>query len=80
MLSHVTFPNVKGYATYAAAVKRGEEVQAARQAMMDREGWSYRWIVLALESGRFVPCVIINNTVPTGPGMFLDERNICMTN
>lgn len=70
----VTFKDVKGYATYAAAQKRGQEVEDARK------GIEYRWAVIALPSGRFAPMVVVNNSVPTGPGMFLGERNVCITN
>lgn len=68
------FEGVKGYATYAAAQKRGEEVEDSRR------GVEYRWVVIALPNGRFAPMAIINNSVPTGPGMFLNERNFCMAN
>lgn len=68
------FDRVKGYATYAAAQKRGEEVEAARKDV------DYRWVVISLPSGRFAPMVIINNSIPGGPGMFLGERNVCMAN
>jgi hypothetical protein len=71
---HITFDGVKGYATYAAAVKRGEEV-AAQRASVD-----YRWLVIALPTGRFVPMAIINSQVQGGPGMFIGERNFCMAN
>lgn len=71
---HLKFENVRGYATYAAAQKRGEEVAAARADV------NYRWVVIALPSGRYTPMVIINNNVPGGPGMFLGERNLCMAN
>lgn len=71
---HCTFENVKGYATYAAAQKRGEEVEAARP------GLNYRWVVIALPSGRFTPMVICNNNVPGGPGNFIGERNVCIVN
>jgi hypothetical protein len=71
---HVQFENVKGYATYAAAQKRGQEVEAARKDV------EYRWVVIALPSGRFAPLVILNNSIPGGPGMFLGERNVCMAN
>lgn len=75
---HLKFENVKGYKTYEAAQKRGEEVAAARAAMDPRA--HYRWVVIALPSGRFTPMAIINNTVPGGPGAFLGERNFCMAN
>lgn len=78
-MSFAQFENVKGYATYAAAQKRGEEVEAKRAFLKD-EGRDYRWVVIALPSGRFTPMAIINNTVPGGPGMFLGERNLCMIN
>lgn len=65
----------KGYATYAAAQKRGEEV-AARIG----DAANYRWVVIALPTGRFAPMAIINNNVPGGPGLFLGERNLCMAN
>jgi hypothetical protein len=75
MTKHIKFENVKGYATYEAAQKRGQEVA-------DRVGNAadYRWVVIALPTGRFTPMVICNNTVPGGPGMFLGERNLCITN
>ncbi len=72
-LFHKTHP--KGYATFAAAQKRGEEV-AARVGTAA----NYRWVVIALPDGRFAPMAIINNSVPGGPGMFLGERNFCMAN
>lgn len=68
------FENVKGYATYANAQKRGEQIAAARSDI------DYRWVVIALPSGRFTPMVILNNNVPGGPGMFLGEVNVCLTN
>lgn len=71
---HVTFEKVRGYATYHAAQKRGEDV-AARRADID-----YRWVVIALPSGRFAPMVIVNNNVPGGPGNFIGERNVCIIN
>lgn len=74
MNQHLKFENVRGYATYAAAQKRGEEVAAARSDV------NYRWVVIALPNGRFTPMVIVNNSVPGGPGMFLGERNLCMAN
>lgn len=73
MAHHLKFENVKGYATYAAAQKRGEEVAKKRNV-------DYRWVVIALPSGRFTPMAIINNSIPGGPGMFLGERNFCMAN
>ena len=70
----VVFEGVKGYATHAAAQKRGEEI--AR----NRSNVAYRWAVIVLANGRFAPLVIINDSVPGGPGMFLGERNVCITN
>jgi hypothetical protein len=68
------FENVEGYKTYANAQARGEEL--AKKC----NGVEYRWVVIALPNGRFAPCVILNNNVPGGPGMFLGERNVCMVN
>lgn len=68
------FERIVGYATYEAAQKRGEEVAA------ERSGIDYRWVVIALPTGRFAPLVILNNNVPGGPGMFLGERNVCVAN
>ncbi len=70
----VKFENVEGYATYENAKKRGEQIEAARADV------NYRWAVIALPSGRFAPMVVLNNNVPGGPGMFIGERNVCMTN
>ena len=70
----LTFSGVKGYATYENAVKRGEQIAAARADV------HYRWVVIALPNGRFTPMAILNNSVPGGPGMFLGENNFCMAN
>lgn len=75
----IKFDQVKGYATYANAVKRGEEVAKMVQPSM-RERNVIRWVVIALPSGRFVPSFIINNNVPGGPGMFLGLTNVCCMN
>ena len=74
MAKHLSFKDVKGYATYENAVKRGQEIADARSDV------EYRWVVIALPNGRFTPMAIINNSVPGGPGMFLGERNFCMAN
>lgn len=75
---HLKFENVKGYATYENAQKRGEAVAEARKAMDPRA--YYHWVVIALPNGRFAPMAIINGTVPGGPGAFLGEVNLCMAN
>lgn len=74
MPRQATFEGVEGYKTYASAVKRGEEIAAARSRI------DYRWVVVALPSGRYAPLAIINDRVPGGPGPFLGERNLCMCN
>jgi hypothetical protein len=71
---HCQFEKVKGYATYEAAAKRGFEVASKRTDL------TYRWVVIALPSGRFAPLVILNNNIPGGPGNFIGERNVCMAN
>jgi len=71
---YISFDEVRGYRSYKLAHKRGLEVAAARPNL------SYRWVVIALPSGRFAPMVIINNELPGGPGQFLGELNLCMAN
>jgi hypothetical protein len=71
---HLPFKDVKGYATYAAAKKRGDEIEAKNSDL------DYRWVVIALPDGRFTPMVICNNNVPGGPGNFVGERNVCVAN
>lgn len=66
------FEAVKGYATYANAQKRGEEIEAKNPDLQ------YRWVVIALPSGRFTPMVIGNDK--TGPQFFLGEVNVCIAN
>lgn len=70
----VAFHAVEGYKTYANAQKRGEEIARNRSEV------SYRWAVIALPNGRFAPLIIVNDNVPGGPGLFLGERNVCITN
>lgn len=70
----VAFHEVKGYKSYETAQKRGEEIARNRSDV------SYRWCVIALPNGRFAPLVIVNDKVPGGPGLFLGERNVCITN
>lgn len=72
--TQVAFHAVEGYKTYERAQKRGEEIAKNRCDI------SYRWAVIALPNGRFAPLVIINDNVPGGPGPFLGERNVCITN
>ena len=72
MAKHLSFEAVKGYATYANAQKRGEEV-AAKFSDLD-----YRWVVIALPSGRYTPMVICNDKI--NPGWFIGMANICIAN
>ncbi len=69
----VKFAQVKGYATYERAAKRGQEVEDARSDLV------YRWLVVALPNGRFAPVVILNNNISGGPGNFI-EKNVCLVN
>lgn len=71
---HLKFDGVHGYKTYENAQKRGEEVAAKCS------GVDYRWVVIALPNGRFTPMVLVNNSIPGGPGMFLGEINVCSAN
>lgn len=68
------FENVRGYVSYENAMKRGKEVAAAHS------GVEYRWVVIALPSGRFAPMAILNQNVQGGPGQFIGERNFCLAN
>jgi hypothetical protein len=76
MKMHLNFPGVKGYATVENAEKRGKEIEAKYSG----PDVNFRWVVIVLENGRFAPMIILNNSVPCGPGMFLGERNLCMAN
>jgi hypothetical protein len=71
---HVKFENVRGYATYENAAKRGQAIADARPDL------DYRWVVIALPNGRFTPMVVCNNNVPGGPGNFIGEVNVCIIN
>jgi hypothetical protein len=75
VIKQAQFENVKGYASYANAQKRGEQVAARMPSDV-----SYRWVVIALPSGRFTPMVVCNNQVPGGPGLFLGDANVCIIN
>lgn len=71
---HVKFERVHGYKTYEMAMRRGQKIEA------DRPDLDYRWVVIALPSGRFTPMVVVNNNIPGGPGSFLSEVNVCTIN
>jgi len=70
----LNFAGVTGYKTYEAAFRRGSEVASKRMQV------DYRWVVIALPSGRFTPMALLNSTIPGGPGMFIGERNFCVAN
>lgn len=74
MSMQAKFQDVKGYATYENAQKRGEEVAATYSA------YDFRWVVIALPTGRYVPMIIINSTIQGGPGPFLGLANVCLCN
>jgi len=74
MNHQVKFEQVRGYATYAKAQARGEEIAARRPDI------AYRWVVIALPTGRFAPMVIVNTGIHGGPGPFLGELNCCLAN
>lgn len=79
-VKHAQFEEVRGYATYANAQKRGEEVAARLTTYGANTPMVCRWVVVALPTGRFAPCFIVNNTVPGGPGFFIGERNVLVIN
>lgn len=68
---HLKFEGVKGYATYAAAQRRGEAVEA-------RYGDATRWVVIALPNGRFTPMVVYNDQINVG--CLIGELNVCVAN
>lgn len=72
------FSEVKGYATYERAHKRGLEVQEKFKNYYEQA--AYRWLVIALPNGRFAPCIVINNNIPGGPGLFMSLTNVCLVN
>jgi hypothetical protein len=73
---HLNFPGVNGYASIENAERRGMEIERKYSG----PNVQFRWVVIALENGRFAPMIILNNSVPGGPGMFLGERNVCLAN
>lgn len=74
------FENVKGYATYARAAKRGEEVAAKIGSDPSDPRDAYRWVVVSLPGGRFAPCAIVNANLAGGPGRFIGFANVCVVN
>ena len=74
MTTQITFKNVKGYATYERAKKRGEEFAAT----LPRDCADTRWVVVALPNGRFTPSFIVSGTF--NPGYVIDAVNVCCMN
>jgi hypothetical protein len=79
MQTHITFDGVKGYATYANAEKRGLEVAAKATKWQGNDKGYFRWMVVALPTGRFVPVFSCSN-FPCGPMFFLSLTNVCTIN
>jgi hypothetical protein len=78
--TQITFEGVKGYANYANAEKRGEAVAASlANAIKDQPKCYFRWMVVAMPTGRFLPVFSCNN-LPGGPGMLLGEANVGLIN
>lgn len=76
----ITYDNVKGYATYANAQKRGAEVASRLEQYCGKGNeWWVRWLVVALPNGRFAPAFNVSQ-VPGGPGPLLSEVNVCTFN
>lgn len=75
----IDYPNVKGYATYERAKKRGEEVAAQIEAAFPNVRNVVSWMVVPGMPGRWVPAFNITN-VPGGPGMFIGMTNVCTFN
>lgn len=80
MNKQITFEGVKGYATYANAAKRGEEIATSLiTAIADSPKSYFTWFVVAMPTGRFLPVFACNN-LPGGPGMLIGENNIGLIN
>jgi hypothetical protein len=80
MNKQITFAGVTGYATYAFAVRRGNEVAAGLDKLVaNLPKHYYTWFVIAKPDGRFLPVFACNN-LPGGPGPLLGERNVGIIN
>jgi hypothetical protein len=75
----IDYPNVKGYATYERAKKRGEEVAAQLVAAFPTHKSVVSWLVVPGMPGRWVPAFNITN-LPGGPGALIGLVNVCSFN
>lgn len=77
MSRFIDFEGVKGFASYEIAKKKGEAVAAeVAEIVGQKDAYRVRWMIIALESGRFVPAFRCCDVVQ--PGYFLGRPNICM--
>lgn len=74
MPKQLTFDGVKGYASRQFAQARGQKLEK------DFASVEFRWVIITLPSGRYAPMIILNDSIPGGPGMFLGQTNVCMAN
>lgn len=75
----IEFPNVKGYATYERAKKRGEEVAAKLDAAFPNNKGVVSWVVLPAMPGRWLPAFNCQH-LPGGPGALLGSINVGIFN
>ena len=73
-MPQLDYQGVKGYVSYANAVKRGQEIEG----ILKLEDASVRWVVIALENGRFVPSFLYNNNSRYNPGWVVHQTNVCV--
>jgi hypothetical protein len=74
----IEFPNVKGYATYERAKKRGEEV-AGWLAGAHKEKDHVTWVVLPAQPGRWLPAFNVANA-PGLAGWLAQQTNVGVFN
>lgn len=67
MIRHMTFPGVKGYATYAGAFRKLVKELGDNPERITN-------MVIAREDGRFIPVALGENAT------YLIHRGICVTN
>lgn len=77
---YISFPEVHGYATFERALKRGQEIADRLDGIPCGNGSGHvSWMVVPGKPGRWVPAFNCNN-IPGGPGILLNEKNVCTFN
>ncbi len=76
---YIHYPEVHGYATFERALKRGQEVAEKLDGIHCNGSGHVSWMVVPGKPGRWVPTFNVSN-IPGGPGMLLNEKNVCTFN